>query len=233
MLYHLVTGEVPFPGKTPVQVAEKKLTGFYTPASQRNPLVPPALDRILGKMMSLNPRDRYQTAEELITDLGQAKLDSSRVGLGLVKAATTAHPPTDHGGNDQTRTHVEPSAAVAVRVDPNVWYVRYRGPDGEWCKTRASTNDLLQRLRDRQLPAAAEAAHQVQGDYQPMSRIIEFREVVDKLRNSSSPTPSPFFGKPREKTPTPANSWLANLLVAIGILCLGIGTAVLYFKLLR
>jgi serine/threonine-protein kinase len=73
-LYHLVTGQLPFPGDNPVLVVEQKGIGTFAPASSLNPAVPVALDRILAKMMARLPRDRYQTSSELIVALERSKL---------------------------------------------------------------------------------------------------------------------------------------------------------------
>jgi serine/threonine-protein kinase len=77
-LYHLVTGQLPFPGNNPVEVVEKKDVGVFTPASELDPAIPTVLDKILAKMMARFPRDRYQTASELIVALERSKL-SARV----------------------------------------------------------------------------------------------------------------------------------------------------------
>src|SRR5262249_42850076 len=73
-LYHLLTGEVPFPGANALEIAEQKRLGKFMRASAVNPAVPPSLDRILDRMMAREPRDRYQTASELIVDLERADL---------------------------------------------------------------------------------------------------------------------------------------------------------------
>src|SRR5262245_18094647 len=73
-LYHLVTGEVPSKGDNHLEVVDKKDRGHFTAASTHNPAVPPPLDRILGLMLARQPRDRYQTASELIVDLERSKL---------------------------------------------------------------------------------------------------------------------------------------------------------------
>ena len=75
-LYHLLTGEVPFPGNSHMAIAEKKVQGRFTAASVLNPSVPPVLDRILLKMMALDPDDRYQLVSEVIVDLERAELAS-------------------------------------------------------------------------------------------------------------------------------------------------------------
>jgi serine/threonine-protein kinase len=73
-LYHLLTGEVPFKGESPGEIAEKKLEGDFIPAHVINPEVPPLLDGILARMMARNPRDRFQTASELIVHLERSQL---------------------------------------------------------------------------------------------------------------------------------------------------------------
>jgi serine/threonine-protein kinase len=73
-LYHLVTGLVPFPGENHLEVMDSKNRGQFAAAGSINPEVPPALDRILGKMLAREPRDRYQTASELIVDLERSRL---------------------------------------------------------------------------------------------------------------------------------------------------------------
>jgi serine/threonine protein kinase len=73
-LYHLVTGQLPFPGSNPVAVVAKKDAGVFVPASALNRAVPAVLDKILAKMMARFPKDRYQTASELIVALERSKL---------------------------------------------------------------------------------------------------------------------------------------------------------------
>src|SRR5262245_36162977 len=65
-LYHLITGQVPFPGENHLEVVEKKERGVFEPASRLCPDVPPELDMILAKMLARDPADRYQTASELL-----------------------------------------------------------------------------------------------------------------------------------------------------------------------
>src|SRR5438034_3596044 len=45
-LYHLLVGEVPFPGISSLEIIDKKAIGDFTPASKLNPDVPRALDAI-------------------------------------------------------------------------------------------------------------------------------------------------------------------------------------------
>jgi serine/threonine-protein kinase len=182
-LYHLLTGETPFTGGTHLEIVEKKNLGVFTPASDVNPDVPPAVDRMLDQMLARDPGDRYQTASELIVDLERSGLvapvpsfiDPDRALQDpLVRARLTAPA-------EPTRPDLAAPAAngTAESDDPNVWYLRYRNREGKWCKARLTTPQVMQRLREGRLTAAGvEACHQSQGEFRPLAAFAEFREVV-------------------------------------------------------
>ena len=73
-LYHLLTGQVPFPGENHLEIVQKKDLGMFVPAEALNPDVPAQLDAILARMMARRPCDRYQTAATLVGDLEQSQL---------------------------------------------------------------------------------------------------------------------------------------------------------------
>ncbi len=68
-LYFLLTGSVPFPGKTLVEKIRKAITEPPPSAAAKRKDVPPALDAIIKKMLSCDPDDRYRNAAEVITAL--------------------------------------------------------------------------------------------------------------------------------------------------------------------
>ncbi|MBI4422810.1 MAG: protein kinase [Elusimicrobia bacterium] len=57
-LYELVTGRVPFSGSAGAMSAHKQ-AARYQPATERSPGLPSALDRIIAKALSPDPRARY------------------------------------------------------------------------------------------------------------------------------------------------------------------------------
>ncbi len=67
--YHMVVGDVPFPGETAAVVISKHLTEPLTPPRQRNALVTQAVEHMIVKMMQKSREDRYQTPVELTKDL--------------------------------------------------------------------------------------------------------------------------------------------------------------------
>ena len=68
-LYHMVTGRVPFEGKTPASVMHKHLKQSCTPPDHINPKISTGLAEIIETAMAKNCRRRYQSTTDLLTDL--------------------------------------------------------------------------------------------------------------------------------------------------------------------
>jgi serine/threonine-protein kinase len=83
----MLTGEVPYSGDTPVEIAMKHLNETPRPPSARAPEIPADLDRIVLRALAKSPEDRYGSAEELDSDL-------ARVEAGLPIARETAEAAT-------------------------------------------------------------------------------------------------------------------------------------------
>lgn len=73
-LYHLLTGQVPFPGATHEEVVREKEHDVFRPLRELNPNVPPALEEIVAAMLARDPRARFQRAENLAVALEQTGL---------------------------------------------------------------------------------------------------------------------------------------------------------------
>jgi serine/threonine-protein kinase len=69
VLYEMVTGEVPFDGHSPIEIAMKHVNETPRPPSDVNPDVPRELDQIVLRALAKDPHDRYQTAELFSEDL--------------------------------------------------------------------------------------------------------------------------------------------------------------------
>src|SRR2546422_3596248 len=85
VLYELLTGEVPFTGDTPLEIAMKHLSEVPKPPSELRPDVPADLDLVVLRALAKDPEDRYQTAEEMNADLARIQR-----GLGVSSETTDA-----------------------------------------------------------------------------------------------------------------------------------------------
>jgi serine/threonine protein kinase len=69
ILYELLTGQKPFPGRTQAVVAEQVCAGQPVPPRRRRPGVDQQLEAIALRCLQTDPRQRYQTAGELAAAL--------------------------------------------------------------------------------------------------------------------------------------------------------------------
>src|SRR4051794_20321067 len=86
VLYELLTGRVPFDGEAPISIAIKQINELPVPPGQLEPGIPPALEAVVLRSLEKDPARRYQSAEEFVAALEQARRAPTRQVL-------TAPPP--------------------------------------------------------------------------------------------------------------------------------------------
>ncbi len=93
VFYEMLTGLPPFVSADPVQLVHAHLARAPVPPCQVNPAIPDVLSDIVLRLLAKMPEARYQSAESLRQDLGEAKKQLARAGriapfdLGLVDLA--------------------------------------------------------------------------------------------------------------------------------------------------
>ncbi|MBS1790215.1 MAG: protein kinase [Acidobacteria bacterium] len=75
LLYELLTGNPPFTGETLSDVIAAILMITPQPLAEAAPETPRELQTIIGKLLEKKPEQRYQTADELLSDLQECKTD--------------------------------------------------------------------------------------------------------------------------------------------------------------
>lgn len=68
-LYHVLSGQPPFEGETPVEVAKARLEHDPQPLHEVREDIDPDVDRIITRMLFSDPKTRYPTYASLISDL--------------------------------------------------------------------------------------------------------------------------------------------------------------------
>src|ERR671919_283440 len=66
ILYEMVTGSVPFTAETPLAVLFKHISDPLPPPSLVKPDIRPAVEKVILKALSKDPRDRFSTAAEFV-----------------------------------------------------------------------------------------------------------------------------------------------------------------------
>jgi serine/threonine protein kinase/tetratricopeptide (TPR) repeat protein len=95
IIYELLTGKTPFSGETPWSVAVKHKSEPPNDPRELNPAIPEAMSRVILKCLEKQKERRYQSAEELLTDLLNIEEKHTRTGTRLkTRQATKAKPVT-------------------------------------------------------------------------------------------------------------------------------------------
>ncbi|MGM9604977.1 MAG: Stk1 family PASTA domain-containing Ser/Thr kinase [Faecousia sp.] len=69
VMYEMMTGRPPYDGDSPVAVAIQHINGGAPMPTTLNPNIPAGMEQMIMKAMALEPKDRYASATELLTDL--------------------------------------------------------------------------------------------------------------------------------------------------------------------
>ncbi|HBP20895.1 MAG TPA: hypothetical protein DEA08_24285 [Planctomycetes bacterium] len=85
-LYHLITGQPPFPGQDMDEVADMACEGDYEPVGELVAGLPPGLQAIVGQLLEVDPAFRYGRAAALVADL------EALLAGGVVSAPCVEHP---------------------------------------------------------------------------------------------------------------------------------------------
>jgi serine/threonine-protein kinase len=235
-LYHLLTGQVPFGGENHLEIIQKKDLGLFIPASALNPDVPPELDAILAKMLARRPVDRYPTAGALSADLAKSRLAARVPTFSEIDWSRDQRLERAGGkaSNQPTSldSHRSPPLATNGRGKSTIWYLRYQDPTGRWCKTKATTRELMRRLSSGRMPAHVQASAQPRGQFRPLASYPEFREsaALTQLANRPAAAPPPVLTPPEvvavRRVEAPGN-WYIWVRVVLALACLvALGTAV-------
>ena len=178
--YHMLTGVVPFVGENHLEVVEKKSRGDFAPAGTLLRTLPPVVDQVLAKMLARNPRDRYQTASELIVDLERSRLtipipsfadaECAKNDPWVQSCLTAAEP---------TRLDLEtPPLIVQPPPRSDYWLVRFRMKSGKQGKSRLTTAQVVQRLQQGRMPIDAELCREGESVYLAPARLSEFQNIL-------------------------------------------------------
>ncbi|MGI9188160.1 MAG: Stk1 family PASTA domain-containing Ser/Thr kinase [Gaiellales bacterium] len=99
VLYEMLSGRVPFEGDTAVNVAMRHVQEAPEPLTDRNPLVPVALESVVMRALAKDPRQRYQSADEMGIELDRVRQglpisdETAVIGAATLAMTQAMHPP--------------------------------------------------------------------------------------------------------------------------------------------
>lgn len=99
-LYHMLTGQPPFDGETPVEVVKARLDAPPPDPRRIAPDLPPIISEITTRMLAVDRTERYPNYRSLISDLRKA-----------LQTYQASHPSTIAGGKKSIRINKKGGAA--------------------------------------------------------------------------------------------------------------------------
>jgi serine/threonine-protein kinase len=180
-LYHLLTGKLPFEGETAIEILTAKEEGQHVPARRTNPEIPELLDLVIDKMMARDPKDRYQTAAELIAALGKTNCASDRLSwIGGRAAGSVTRPvvapagksPAAKSSQDATADTSSESAAAEQ------YFLRYKDKGGKLVKTTGEKHKIRDMIRRGLLGTDVECSKDAKGPFRPLMAFPEFGDLM-------------------------------------------------------
>jgi hypothetical protein len=125
ILYELLTGRPPYPGRDPLELVHLAREARITPPRQANPRIPRALERICQKALAPDLSQRYATAgqlrQELVRYLRRRLLVPAALaagGLFLLGAVALGYGLSRPPAGDTSAPRSTPSAPVARDAPP-------------------------------------------------------------------------------------------------------------------
>lgn len=95
IMFQLLTGQLPFGGETPMAMILQHMNEPVPFVRTTEPHLPPAVDKIIQKLLAKSPDDRYQTAQDLLSDLDVLETAPSRLDPTTLILPKIKLPPVD------------------------------------------------------------------------------------------------------------------------------------------
>ncbi len=112
VLYQLVTGELPFPGNNITTIAYKIVNTDPPPPTHINCHLADGFDSLIARGMARNPADRFQTADEMITELKALYRQDAPDGVSTAQTVQQR----DQSGQSTVVADSAPTVAVPETV---------------------------------------------------------------------------------------------------------------------
>jgi hypothetical protein len=162
----VLTGEVPFARASPLESWLKKTKNDFPAPRTVNPQLSERTDWAIRRAMSAAPKERPASCREFMEDLtGQAW--RTRSGNG-----------TDSGSLTETSAPRGPTQPLPGM--PDLWYLVYKGANGESHTVKGTTDSIRQNVKAGYLgdPTAVLVCRTKTGQFVSLRSVPEFRDLV-------------------------------------------------------
>lgn len=131
VMYEMMTGRPPFDGESPVAVAIQHISGGAPLPSALNPNIPRGLEQIIMKAMALDPKDRYDSATQMLQDMEEFRKNPAIVFAyrSIVDDATRTIPGMQGKTVGSTAERVARAKGGSISTSTGTGGIRREGGD--------------------------------------------------------------------------------------------------------
>ena len=145
--------------------------------------MPERLDLILAKMTAKLPKSRYQTCEEAIKDLESLGFSSESLSFLNEKPVEPEVTPEEYEAVGQTqvtaasksRADVDFAESAAPSLDPDIWFIQTKLPDGTTATRKYTTAQINKMLDEGTMTPTAKASHMPTEGFRTLGTYKEFQ----------------------------------------------------------
>ncbi len=146
-LYHMLVGEVPYDGDSPLQVMLKHMNDPLPDARKKEPSVAEGTRRLIFKMMAKRPEGRFQSPRELVEAVAQVERHLS--GGPPPTFMTTGSQSGVKAAAAATAANAVRKAAAKAAIPPSTEDARPPAPKPEKTEKTATVSDKKKELGER------------------------------------------------------------------------------------
>lgn len=197
-LYHMLSGALPFAGESVVELVVNKEKGSYPELRSVNRDVPERLSLIVDKMMAKDADHRHASMTDVLKDLDNLKLSGTtlsfinspskvaprRGGAATVAGGKTLVEKTKKPTAAKRRSSREDAKAVEAASGTGMskqWFVRLPTPEGRLKLAKATTAQLVARIKAGKLDVAkVTIANSQNGPFLTLAQVPVFGEYLEK-----------------------------------------------------
>jgi eukaryotic-like serine/threonine-protein kinase len=216
MLYYMAAGVKPFKADSLMHLIELKEATKFTPLHEHCPQSPPALQRIIQRMLVKSLSTRYASISTVIEDLQALGLANAR--LSFFGTEATALPksarmkvtdgPVVPGQSGKFKA---PNLSGKFTVPTGeVWFVSQSRVEGKRRVKKMIAAQIIEQLQQKQLDPDTEISREANGEYAPAHTIPEFADYCPRPNPRPHPKPVPAAPKATltpHRQPTQISHW--------------------------
>ncbi|MGH8014834.1 MAG: protein kinase domain-containing protein [Candidatus Zixiibacteriota bacterium] len=128
--YYMLCGKLPFEGDNPYTIRDLKIYKKPVNPSSMASNIPPALDDVVMKAMAANPKDRYQSAQEMY-DAIHNSLRASQTAIIDIREDAPVKESVTRGKKPKSKWPIAAAAGLALLIAGYFGYKQFASDSGQ------------------------------------------------------------------------------------------------------